>query len=45
MDIDEELMRRYTQAVEDGAEVMLYMEKDGKRIPLLDHPLRKVDFK
>ena len=44
MEIDKDLMDRYTKAVENGAEVMFYMERDGEMIPLLDHPLSKKDF-
>jgi hypothetical protein len=45
MDIDEKMLEEYYRAVENGAEVMIYMVKDGKRIPLMDQPLRKSDFK
>lgn len=45
MDIDEKMLEEYYRAVENGAEVMIYMVKDGKRIPLMDQPLKKSDFK
>ena len=44
MDMDNKLMEEYTKAVENGAEVMFYMERDGEMIPLLDHPLSRKDF-
>lgn len=44
MEIDDKVMEEYTKAVEEGAEVMFYMERDGKVFPLLDRPLSKKDF-